>query len=138
MKLVTILLLFSMIYSQNDAFQNKNEFKLIYEASSRGFYEVYIIQNDGAFKSNDRELKQKIDFEYKQAEKEEIIELINKINLNELPKLKAPTSKRQYDGAPHANLKIILNDKEYQSDTFDHGFPPKAIKPLIDKVLTLK
>ncbi|MBL4568525.1 MAG: hypothetical protein JKY69_02310, partial [Flavobacteriaceae bacterium] len=44
----------------------------------------------------------------------------------------APTDDRIRDAALHATLTIILGDKTYSSQTFDHGNPPKELKSLID------
>ena len=59
---------------------------------------------------------------------------LNKIDLENLPNLKAPTEKRFYDGAAIANLNIIYKGKKYQTSNFDHGFPPMEIKRLFEIV----
>jgi hypothetical protein len=59
---------------------------------------------------------------------------INKLDLENLTNLKAPTEKRFYDGAAIANLKIIYNGKIYQSSDFDHGFPPMQIKRVVEMI----
>jgi hypothetical protein len=69
---------------------------------------------------------------------ESCLTLLSKIDLNSLSNLKAPTSMRHVDGAPHATLTVINGDKEIRSSTFDHGHPPKEIKELIEKLLTFK
>jgi hypothetical protein len=56
------------------------------------------------------------------------------MELDSLPKLKAPTEKRFYDGAPIANFKITFQDKTYETPSFDHGFPPKEIKKFVNKI----
>ena len=37
--------------------------------------------------------------------------------------MKAPTDKRTYDGALHANLMITLNAETYSTPGFDHQYP---------------
>ena len=63
-----------------------------------------------------------------------LVESFNKIELDSLPKLKGPTEKRFYDGAAIANFKITLKDQTYETTSFDHGFPPKEIKTIVDKI----
>ena len=64
----------------------------------------------------------------------ELIGYFEAINLDSLPTLKAPTEKRFYDGAAIADLKVTYKDKTYQTEAFDHGYPPEAIKKLVDKI----
>jgi hypothetical protein len=56
------------------------------------------------------------------------------MKLDSLPKLKAPTEKRFYDGAAIANFKITFKDSTYETTSFDHGFPPKEIKKFVNKI----
>ena len=43
----------------------------------------------------------------------------------------------EYDGAAHAKLKVFVNDKEYESSSFDHGNPPIEIKSLVEYIMTM-
>jgi hypothetical protein len=54
-----------------------------------------------------------------------------------LASYKDPTQKRFYDGAAMADVKIKHKDKEYQTVTFDHGFPPVEIEKLVNKITSL-
>lgn len=65
----------------------------------------------------------------------QIVDEFSKINLENIPNLKAPTEKRFYDGAAIGNLKITQNQKTYETIGFDNGFPPKEIEKLV-KLLT--
>jgi hypothetical protein len=60
-----------------------------------------------------------------------IISEFKKINLETIPKLKAPTEKRFHDGAAIANLRITQNGKTYETNGFDNGFPPTEIEKLV-------
>jgi hypothetical protein len=64
--------------------------------------------------------------------------LLKAIDVENLNRLKAPTDKRLYDGAPHATLSVIKGDVEMMTPTFDHGTPPKEIEALVNKVLSIK
>ena len=65
---------------------------------------------------------------------EELVGYFETVDLDSLATLKAPTEKRFYDGAAIADLKVTYSDKTYQTESFDHGFPPVAIKKLVDKI----
>jgi hypothetical protein len=43
-----------------------------------------------------------------------------------------------YDGAPHATLTIKKKGQTTSSSTFDHGYPPKQLKALVDYMLSFK
>lgn len=109
-----------------------------YTATTRGFFQKITVKNQEFFVSKDRNSKEIgkatkiIDEDWK-----ELVNDFQAINLEEIPNLKAPTEKRFYDGAPIANLKITFKDKTYESQAFDHGFPPAEIEKLVKKINTL-
>jgi len=109
-----------------------------YTASSRGFYQKITINNQTITvskdrKGNDKSILLKIDT----SDWDELVSYFKEVQLNNMTEIKAPTEKRLYDGAAVANLKITFNEKNYETANFDHGFPPKEIKQLVDKVNSL-
>jgi len=60
--------------------------------------------------------------------------LIQEINLGNLNNLKAPSEDRYRDMALAAELKITTSENNFTSSQFDHGNPPKELKPLLDKL----
>lgn len=136
-KIFLILVLISCkanLFAQN----NLKNAQLEYTANTRGFYQKILINNQMIAISNDRNdtlmtANTKIDIKdwtFLTAE-------FKKLKLDEISKLKPPTQKRQYDGAAFADLKIILNGKTYQTQSFDNGFPNLKIKKFIDKITSL-
>lgn len=109
-----------------------------YIANTRGYYQKIIIQDQKIAISTVRDQEKmpeatsisETDWKFLLAE-------FQKINLNGLVDLKAPTEKRFYDGAAMANLKISYQDKEYTSATFDNGFPPAEIEVFVNKITSL-
>ena len=61
---------------------------------------------------------------------------IQELDLESLLQLKAPTDKRLFDGAAIANLKITKQGKRYESQSFDHGYPPAEIEKIVNKMLS--
>ena len=111
--------------------------KVEYEALSRGYYNKTIFENNQITVISDRNSGGK--GEIIVLSKQDIIEitnLIEAVNLNELPNLKSPTEKRMYDGAPHANLTITSNATIYTGAGFDAGNPPFAIAKLVTKLVS--
>jgi hypothetical protein len=106
-----------------------------YEANTRGFYQKLIVQNHTISSTGDRNgVKVPIVQKISDADWNALISEYNKVDLEGLPNLKAPTEKRFYDGAAIANLKIIYKGKTYQTSDFDHGFPPMQIKRVVEIV----
>jgi hypothetical protein len=62
---------------------------------------------------------------------------LNKVDLESLPNLKAPTEKRFYDGAAIAELKITFKGKTFETTSFDHGTPPMEIQKVVEIVNAL-
>lgn len=106
-----------------------------YVANSRGFHQRIIIQNQTVSISKDRSGNVKpATTKISNADWKIITTEFKKINLEEIPNLKAPTEKRFYDGAPIASLKITYKGKTYETPAFDHGFPPAKIEKLVNKI----
>ena len=111
--------------------------KVEYEAMSRGFFSKIIFENNQITIASDRNNPEKGTVVMLTKEDvSEISNLIKALNLNELPNLKAPSEKRMYDGAAHANLTITSNGNIYTGAGFDAGNPPSAISKLVSKLVS--
>jgi hypothetical protein len=111
------------------------DIEIQYEANTRGFYNKLVLKNETISSTNDRDGKENpIVQKVTDADWSAIIQELNKVDLENLPNLKAPTEKRFYDGAAIANLKIIYKGNTYQTSDFDHGFPPMQIKRVVEMV----
>jgi len=139
MKLFTMIFL-SLFLSKSCEGQTKNDLKtavLEYTASTRGFYQKITIQDLMVIVSKDRSRNEKpLATKISEEDWKELAGYFETIELDSLPTLKAPTEKRFHDGAAIANLKINFKDKEYKTTSFDHGYPPEAIKKIVDKINT--
>jgi hypothetical protein len=111
------------------------DIEIQYEANTRGFYQKLVIKNAAVSSTNDRDGKENpIVQKVSDTDWNTLREEINKVDLENLPNLIAPTEKRFYDGAAIAKLKIIYKGNTYQSSDFDHGFPPMQIKSVVEIV----
>ena len=111
------------------------DIEIQYEANTRGFYNKLVLKNATISSTNDRDGKENpIVQNVSEVDWNALIQELNKVDLENLPNLKAPTEKRFYDGAAIANLKIIYKGNTYQTTDFDHGFPPMQIKRVVEIV----
>lgn len=133
MRILSLLLLTIFIgtscSSQKNADMTKTQ--LEYTAFSRGIYKKIIVQNKTATVTNGRNAEA-VEIKIDEAEWKQIAAEFSKINLENIPNLKAPTEKRFYDGAAIGNLKVTQNQKTYETKGFDNGFPPKEIEKLVN------
>ncbi|MEL1252965.1 hypothetical protein AAEO57_04195 [Flavobacterium sp. DGU38] len=102
-----------------------------YSAMSRGYYKKIVVQNQTVLVTNKRDT-QAVENKIEKANWDKIVAEFEKINVESIPTLKAPTEKRFYDGAAIGNLKITQNQKTYETPGFDNGFPPKEIEKLVN------
>ncbi|QDW19670.1 hypothetical protein B0M43_0005935 [Flavobacterium sp. KBS0721] len=102
-----------------------------YSAVSRGLYKLVIVQNKTVSVTNGKNT-QPVVTNLSDAQWKEIVAEFSKINLQSIPTLKGPTEKRFYDGAAIGNLKIVQNQKIYETPGFDNGYPPKEIEKLVN------
>lgn len=127
----------SMNYEQTTD-MNQEYSKVWYEATTRGFYEKISVTMDSITISSDRNTMTGNTYPILQADWNALTSLLKVVDIDELPNLEAPTSKRHYDGAAFATLAIIQNKVETKSNSFDHGYPPAAIEAVVNKVLSMK
>ncbi|MGJ8591621.1 MAG: hypothetical protein ACSHXF_03690 [Aquaticitalea sp.] len=112
--------------------------KVWYEATTRGFYEKIWITKDSITVTNDRNHMSSNKYATSLEDWNELLTILKDVDVNAMPDLEAPTSKRHYDGAAFASLGVAQNKTEIQSNSFDHGNPPKAIEAVVNKVLSMK
>ena len=136
MRILSLLLLTIFIgtscSSQKNADMTKTQ--LEYTAVSRGIYKKIIVQNKTATVTNGRNTEA-VEIKIDEAKWKQIAAEFSKINLENIPNLKAPTEKRFYDGAAIGNLKVTQNQKTYETKGFDNGFPPKEIEKLVNLLI---
>jgi hypothetical protein len=124
--------------SKSDIVQdNYKKFMVIYETSTRGAFKHIGISKSEITISKDRNLKEIDTFECKPKDWKELNELLSNSLVENLDLLEAPTQKRLHDGAPHATLSVVKGDVVMMTPTFDHGYPPKEIETLVNKVLSM-
>jgi hypothetical protein len=116
----------------------ERDITIIFQASSRGSFEEITVSKDSFSISTNRTRKDITFYKTPTKDWNDILKLLEVIELDQLPNLKAPTSMRQYDGAAHSTLTIKSNSEKVQSSSFDHGYPPEEIKPLVEKLLSFK
>lgn len=120
------------------SFTTQEEMSFTYEASSRGFYEITEVTKDSILFSNDRNLKEVKVFPCNANDWNELIELSKEIDVKSISELEAPTKKHQVDAAAMATFSVKIDNETYETNVFDHGYPPKPISALVNKVLSMK
>jgi hypothetical protein len=137
MKIISLLLL-TLVLGKNCQSQSNIDLstaKIEYTANSRGLHNSTVIENKTVSVTKTRDGKP-VTSSLTDAQWNALINEFQKVNLEDIPSLEAPTQKRFHDGAAMANLKITYKGKTYESQTFDNGFPPEKIKNLVNKVLS--
>jgi hypothetical protein len=105
-----------------------------YDAFTRGSSMDISITKDSITYKNNQKLQN-----LKTSSKlwKELIVLIDNFDRSKIETFIPPSEDRIVDKALHATLLIVYNDKEYKSQIFDHGNPPKELKPLLDYLFKL-
>lgn len=128
----------SIVIDKNDVVQNNYSNAVTYKAQSRGSYIFIQITGSQLLFSEDASLQNVRTFTCDAKDVNEIARLLKAVDRETFQKLKAPTSKRLYDGAAHVTLAIRQGDVEIITPTFDDGHPPQEIEALVNKVLSIK
>ncbi|MBK8599352.1 MAG: hypothetical protein IPN80_01280 [Flavobacterium sp.] len=140
MKLLSLLFLTIFLGKGCDAEQKQDiESAVIeYTATTRGFYQQIVVQNQKFTVTKDRNGNEKlIQQSISKADWKDIIEAFQDVDLEGFKDLKGPTEKRFYDGAAIGNIKVIYKGKTYETNGFDHGNPPLEIEKLVNKITQL-
>ena len=137
MKILSILFLTLLLAKGCEGQTNPdlNAAKVEYKANSRGFYNNIVVENKTISITKTRDGKP-VSNPLTEEQWKKLIDAFQKVDLEEIPNLIAPTQKRFYDGAAMANLKITYEGKIYESQTFDNGFPPEQIKNIVNTILS--
>ena len=133
-----IVLLFTTLFFAGCVGQKKavdSSIKVEYKAYSRGFYQTISVENQMVFISKSREEKPMV-AKLSTADWNSVILVVNELNLKMFSQMKAPTEKRLFDGAAIANLKITKQGKTFESQSFDHGYPPAETEKIVNKMLS--
>lgn len=135
MKILSLLFL-TLLFGKGCKDQTNHDLiaaKIEYTVNSRGLYNNTVVENKTVSFTKTRDEKP-ISSSLTNEQWNALINEFQKVDLEEIPNLKAPTQKRFYDGAAMANLKITYKGKTYESQTFDNGFPPEKIKKIVNTV----
>ena len=140
MKLLSMLFLTIFLGKSCDAEQKQEIDTAVieYTATTRGFYQQIVVQNQKFTVTKDRNGNEKLaQQDISKSDWKKIIEAFQEVDLDGMQDLKGPTEKRFYDGAAIANIKITYKGKSYETNGFDHGNPPIEIEKLVQKITLL-
>lgn len=115
---------------------SKSVSEVRYKRQSRGFRSLLSFNKNELLISKAGEAAKR--FKISKKDWDSITYYSNRIALQELKFLKAPTDYRTYDGAAAAELTLIVNTTSWVSSTFDDGYPPKDIQALVNKLLSIE
>ncbi|WP_348800236.1 hypothetical protein [Flavobacterium adhaerens] len=137
MKIILVLFVTLLVGNncQDQINQDLITAKIEYVANTRGFYAKTVVENKTLSLTTERDGKSESSA-LTDSQLSSLIAAFEKVNLEEIPNLKAPSQKRFHDGAAMANLKITYKGKTYESQTFDHGNPPEKIKKIVNILLS--
>lgn len=112
--------------------------KLIYTAQSRGVNQVITIQNQDITVESGRGKDATVAIaRISQGDWNDLTRQFDTIELEKMETYADPSQERFHDGAAIANFTVEYKGKTYRSKDFDHGNPPKELKSLIDKIVSL-
>jgi len=116
--------------------QDKETPLVVYDSHTRGYHYTFTVYQTYATVIKEYQGKaEKV--VVKEEDITELKKVITGIVLDKIRTYEAPTKKRYYDGAAHTSITVFKKGEKYSSQTFDGGFPPKALEVLVNKVLSL-
>ena len=134
-----LLIFVSLVFADNSCSQskiNQDVISLEYSTQTRGAYKCIVINKKQVSTVNKHGAKPN-NKTCSEDDWSKLITILKKVDVENIPNLKAPSEDRIFDGAAIANLKITYNGHVYESQSFDHGNPPKEIAALIKEILSI-
>lgn len=118
-----------MIFTACSSQDEMSNVTIHYNAYTRGSsLDVTITQNSIVYKDSSGEktiIKKKLFWQ-------KLNNYIENIELQSITSFSPPSNDRISDKALHATLTVFKGEDKFTSKTFDHGNPPKELKPLLD------
>ncbi|MBT1703350.1 hypothetical protein [Chryseosolibacter indicus] len=113
--------------------------RIEYTTLTRGFQKQVRITPDSVVSITEGrgDVNGRIEHRITDSEWKTLRQKLEGVELDEIPALLSPTSKRAYDGARHSTL-IITDDKgKTWQHSFDDEVPNDKLKPLLEALLSL-
>jgi len=132
-----ILIVLLKICAINSIDLSNNVVEITYIAATRGSkYECTITKKEIVIIESgvNRSTKSKI---LTNDQWHELISILHALKIESLQNLKAPSSKFVLDRSRIANVIIKTTKENYESVSFDENNPPKELKLLINKILSI-
>lgn len=107
-----------------------------YTASSRGTYKQIII-NKKTISTITKRGGKPIVKNCSSNDWNRIIKNLKPVEVANISELEPPSKDFQFDGAAITRLKITKDGKDYETQSFDHGNPPKEITELVKEILSI-
>jgi len=108
----------------------------IYDSHTRGYHYTFTVYETYATVIKEYQGKP-IKVAVVERDIADLKKIIADVSIDKIGTYEAPTKTRHFDAAPHTTISIFKKGEKYSSQTFDGGFPPKALEVLVNKVLSL-
>lgn len=134
---LAVISLLALKSCSQESSQQKKDMTFTYDEFSRGFANTYIITKDEITVKTgtiDDLIKTK---EISEEEYQNLVKLAEAIDLKTLNSYVSDSEDRNRDAAAHAELKVQVGEKTYNSQTFDKGNAPKPLSPLVNAIIRL-
>ena len=128
----------SQISNENSLKENQSRIIVFeYQAITRGSFLLIVMTNNGEYVTVSRDPNATPSKQSYSTEKWlTITQEMDKLDLEDLQNIVAPSNDHRFDGALIGTLKIIVDNKEYKTMFFDHGNPPEEIKEIVKILLS--
>ena len=129
------LFMYKSCDSQSQA--DLKETTLTYTTFTRGFYKQVIIKDKQITISLTKGKTDMVPKPLSSKNWKSLVTEFQKIKLDNLAKLVAPSNRSSTDAALIASLKVKHQNNNYDSTSFDHGNAPAEIKKLVELITKL-
>ena len=131
--LAVVLLAGCASVAQNSEHIMRIEFSTL----TRGYQELVTFTSDSVKFSRTQAGKPKIAEAHviKKNDWQELLKVVQKITLSEIPELKSPTMKRSFDGARHSTITIITDSNQTYIHSFDDENPHEKLQALMKVII---
>lgn len=134
-----LFIMFTLLVTDNGCSNskiNQEAITLEYTTQGKSAYKSITIQKKRVSKINKHGAKP-VNNVLSEKDWTKLMAILKTFDVKNIPHLKAPSQDRFFDGAAIGKLKIKYHNNTYESQSFDHGNPPKEIAALVKEILSI-
>jgi hypothetical protein len=135
-----VYILYFTFFSMAAQCQSGEITKIEFTTLTRGYQKQVFITSDSVIQITDGRAEDNnvVKRRLNSSDWNELMKVLEPVDLQELPSLQSPSSRRAFDGARHSSIKVVTKDGKEYEHAFDDEYPHQKLKNVMDVILKIE